>query len=444
MTEELTITAVDSHVDTETQSDREQLQQIAEPTTGIITGVRRVSVPPDEPAVESYVVEREDFTPFTDGNGMGHSEGGCAFTRDSALVAAYGEAIERYCGCVYREEHLRTAAFDDLADPALDPTKVVNFAAHQRAAMDGDTDLCGTEDQIAWVAGVDLGSEETTQIPAQLVYLSYPPAAEPFIRNPISTGLATGQDRAMAIEHGLAECIERDAFMIYYLTATELPRIALDTAPPRIQRLARRVTAHGCELTVVDATTDLGVPVAIAVCVDRSCRPAVTVAAAAGLDAASVIEDAIAEVVQTRLATIHQLDATDRTPGDIDPADIDSFAERGLLWADPDRIADLACWIDSERTTSFAAFAADAPTSLVDAVTDAGYDAYAVDVTTREIAALGVTVQRVIVPRLQPLYLVERLRYLGGNRLESVPVEMGYRTTPLDPAASNTVPHPFP
>jgi len=441
----ITVTDGDSHRGAENHSDHERLQQIANPTTGIITGVQRVPVPPGEPNIESYVVVREDFTPFTDGEPMPHDEGGCAFTSDAALTATYGEAIERYCGCVYQSDALRTAAFDDLAEPALDPTVVVNFSAQQRAEMPSESELCDTDDTISWVSGVDLGSGAPTLIPAQLVYLSYPPTAEQFIRNPISTGLAAGSEPGMAIHNGLTECIERDAFMIYYLTATELPVIDIGTTPPQIQRITDRITARGIELTVLDATTDLGVPVAIAVLVDPKSRPALTVAAAAGVNPTAVITDAIAEVLQTRLSTIHRLENTN-SPAEIVDSEIDSFGDRALVWADHDQLSALDYWIESERTTTFDAFAPAESTEIdpVESVTTAGYDAYAVDITTRDIDSLGVTAQRVIVPRLQPLYLQERLRYFGGDRLSRVPVDMGYRERPLDEDAINTVPHPFP
>lgn len=429
-----------------------RLERIADPETGIITGIRRVPVPPGEPAIESYVVDREDFAPLTDGTAMPHEEGGCGFERDEALVATYGEAVERYCGCLYRQASFRTASYADLTEPAVDPTAVVNFSARQRAAMAGVDSLCSVDDELSWVAGTDLATGATTHVPAQLVYLSYPPNAEPFIRNPISTGLAAGSTRAMAVRNGLCELIERDAFMIYYLTETELPVVDLATAPPRLRRLVDRVTAHGLELTVLDATTDLGVPVAIAVLVDRRSRPAVTVAAAGGPDAAAVIESALEEAVQTRLWGIHNIDELG-SPADLDPGEITSFRDRGLFWAAPERIADLDFWIESSREATFGEFVAAeladgtdaAPDgSVVDRVTAAGYDCYGVDVTTRDVAALGFTVQRVVAPRLQPLYLLERLRYFGGDRLSAVPVEMGYRTTPPTEDSLTTVPHPFP
>jgi ribosomal protein S12 methylthiotransferase accessory factor len=421
-----------------------RLRQIADPTTGIITGLRRISVPPGEPAIENYVVDREDFAPLTDGEAIAHSEGGCAFTKQDALVAAYGEAIERYCGCVFRQEDLHTASYTDISDPAIDPTTVVNFSSQQRESM-ADASLCGVDDELSWVVGENLDSGAKIHIPAQLVYLSYPPDAEPFVRNPISTGLAAGSSREMALCNGLCELIERDAFMIYYLNTTELPIIDIDTASPRIQRLVDRVIAHGLELTLLDATTDLGVPVVIAVLVDRESRPAVTVAAAGGPGATAVIESALEEVVQTRLWTIDQLDDQARSPEDLAFDEITSYEDRGLFWSIHERINALDFWIESRRTTTVDEFDTDLTGGEIgDQVTAAGYDCYAVDVTTREISNQGFSVQKVIAPRLQPLYLLERLRYFGGDRLTETPVEMEYQQTPLTEATLNTVPHPFP
>lgn len=423
-----------------------RLQQIANPTTGIITGIKRIPVPPDEPAIEAFVAEREDFAPVTDGQAMAHEEGGGAFTTAAARIATYGEAIERYCGCVYRADAFRRAAYDELQESAIDPTAVVNFSQNQREAMDRRSDLCGPTDELSWVAGDALHTGETAFVPAQLVYLSYPPSEEPFIRNPISSGLAAGESREMAVRNGLCELVERDAFVSYYLTETELPVIDPASGPPRIRRLVDRVTPNGLELTLLDATTDLGVPVGIAVLVDRNTQPAVTVAAAAGVDAAGVIESALAEVAQTRLSAIHRLDNTAQTPDDIDAGEITGYADRGLFWAAHDRISDLDFWIESDRETSSSEFGMDTGENCdpVEQVTAAGYESYAVDVTTRDISNLGVSVQRVVAPRLQPLYLVEQLRYFGGNRLYETPVKMGYRDSEPSDGDLNTVPHPFP
>ena len=440
---ELSSSDPDEHGEPSTLS---RLAQIQNPRTGLITGVRRVPIPPDEPAIAAYVVEREDFEPLTDGQAMAHEEGGAAFGDEAARGATFGEAIERYCGCLYREEGLRTAAYTDLPESALDPTTVVNFSDDQRRAVDDSTGLCERDDELSWVAGEALTTGDTAVVPAQLVYLSYPPALEAFIRNPVSSGLAAGESREMAIHSGCCELVERDAFVTYYLTETELPVIDPTPAPPRVRRLIGRVSAHGLEVTLLDATTDLGIPVVIAVLIDREARPAVTVAAAAGMSIPAVVESALAEAVQTRLSAIQRLDATDRSPADVAVEDITTFADRALFWASQDRITDLDFWIESDRETTVDAMGPDDAATLdpVERITAAGYDLYAVDVTTRDVSNLGFGVQRVIAPRLQPLYLVERLRYFGGERLYETPVEMGYRESTPRETDLNRVPHPFP
>jgi len=179
-------------------------------------------------------------------------------------------------------------------------------------------------------------------------------AAEPDVIL-LSEHLARSDSWEAANEHGVAS----DATLVKTrLTETELPVIDLDTAPPRIQRLANRVTAHGLELSVMDGTTDLCVPAVIAILVDRVSRPAVTVAASAGPDATAVLESALEEVVQTRLAGIYQLEQTDRSPAAVTLQEISSYEDRRLFWSVQDRISDLEFWIESHRETTVDEFSA--------------------------------------------------------------------------------------
>jgi ribosomal protein S12 methylthiotransferase accessory factor len=63
---------------------------------------------------------------------------------------------------------------------------------------------------------------------------------------------------------------------------------------------------------------------------------------------------------------------------------------------------------------------------------DAGYEVIVADITTPEIAEVGFSVVRVIVPGLIPLHSDHRYPFLGARRLSAVPY-------PLNP-----FPHPFP
>ena len=66
-----------------------------------------------------------------------------------------------------------------------------------------------------------------------------------------------------------------------------------------------------------------------------------------------------------------------------------------------------------------------------------------VDATTPDIKELGYKVVRVIIPELQPLYLNERYKYLGNERLYKIPKNLGYRDSETREEELNTIPHPF-
>jgi ribosomal protein S12 methylthiotransferase accessory factor len=66
-----------------------------------------------------------------------------------------------------------------------------------------------------------------------------------------------------------------------------------------------------------------------------------------------------------------------------------------------------------------------------------------VDLTSPDVAALGVRVVRAVVPGFHPLVFGHRLRALGGTRLWTVPQALGYPG--VSPGSGdNPSPHPFP
>ena len=70
--------------------------------------------------------------------------------------------------------------------------------------------------------------------------------------------------------------------------------------------------------------------------------------------------------------------------------------------------------------------------------------AYAVDVTSPDVAAAGLRVVHVLVPELCALDVLEGARFLGGRRLYQAAFEAGLVPGPLGPPDLNPDPHPFP
>lgn len=428
-------------------ADKDVLQASADlidPTYGIIRDITVAQSLPDEPAIFTTKVDREHPDQLTDGYPLSPSEGGCALDQSQAIISGIGEAVERYCACIYRNESLCLSTYQDL-DRALDPTEVTNFSTQQRHS--GDVPSPGYEhgDELRWVQAERLEDGADIAVPAQLAYLNYNRGSEPLIRNPISTGLAAGMTRSAAIDRGALEVVERDAFMTYYLTKTQLPRIQLDIQTEAIKALTDRLERAAIDWYLLDARTDTEVPIVIAVLVADEV-PAVTVSAAAHGTATGAVQSALEEALQIRLYQRHLLEAGS-DPVDL-PAVDNAAIERDtrlLGWAREEAADKLPFWIESSHSMALSALRNAAPPTDSRSATlvDDTFEQYVVDLTTDDVAQVGFTVIRVIAPTAQPLYLREATPYLDTDRLRSVPKARGYETAFQNTDELNEYPHPF-
>ncbi len=75
---------------------------------------------------------------------------------------------------------------------------------------------------------------------------------------------------------------------------------------------------------------------------------------------------------------------------------------------------------------------------------DKGLKVIVVDLTTPDIAEVGLCVVRVLIPGMQPLSGDHRIRYLGGTRSYEMPHLLGYSDRNSTEAEINPYPHPFP
>lgn len=413
---------------------------------GVLRAVDLTPAPPDEPEMYHTVVERSHPDELTDGHEFSPSEGGGSLDREKAIVSAIGEGVERYCSCIYRAKDLRKETYDDIEN-GIDPADVVNFSDEQIASGDAPASLYTDDSEIRWVESRRVSDGADVFVPAQLVYLNYDRSSEPFIRNPISTGLAAGMDNVTATIQGILEVVERDAFMVYYLTKTPLSKIDLQETTDSIDLLTDRLDRKGIDWYLFDARTDVGIPVVISVLVDVE-TPTVTVAADAGIDILGAVRGALEEALQTRLYQRHII-SNGESPIRFEDVERESInRDRRILgWSHEDAPDELAFWTESDRTTAVEKIRAE---TEIDDVTripefvDRTLNLYTVDITTRDVAEAGFSVVRAIAPEAQPLYLREEHRYWDTTRLESVPEQRGHRTEIPENEPINDYPHPFP
>jgi ribosomal protein S12 methylthiotransferase accessory factor len=430
-----------------TDEIRNAAQALVDTRCGVIKKVSVTESPPGEPMIYSSAIDRETPAEITDGRDFTPMEGGCSIEREQAAAAAVGEAVERYCASIYRAEQLACGAYSEI-DDAIDPERVVTFDPDQQPGLAERRELYTDGDQLRWVKGSRQPDGERVAVPAQLVYLNYDEPAESVIRSPISTGLAAGMDRAGAVRRGMLEVIERDAFMLYYLTKAELPQIEIDGATSEIRTITGRLDRAGLDWVVLDARTDLDVPVVIAVLIDDGPGPTVSVAASAHTTAETAVKRALEEAIQTRLYQRYLL-ATSEEPIDLSTLQRAEIGrkERVLGWCHESVRGKLSFWRDSDRSIQLATISEQSDCrshAELQQKANSELTFYISELTTRDISEVGFTVVRALAPSAQPLYLLEENRYWERTRLESVLENCEYdlRCPPADQL--NEYPHPFP
>jgi ribosomal protein S12 methylthiotransferase accessory factor len=118
---------------------------------------------------------------------------------------------------------------------------------------------------------------------------------------------------------------------------------------------------------------------------------------------------------------------------------VESFEDHIRYYADSRRVAP-ADFLDASaervRAEAIGPVEGDLVYELCRRVRAAGSSAYAVDVTSPDVAELGLVVTKVIAPELCSLDVLHSARFLGGRRL--------YEAGGIAPSDVNPYPHPFP
>jgi ribosomal protein S12 methylthiotransferase accessory factor len=341
-----------------------------------------------------------------------------------ALMRALGEGLERYAAGVYRGSDLARAP------PAAVP-EAVGPGAFVRP---DDTPAVDPESPIRWVAGVDLAAGRgDTDADGRGVYLPaeaalFPPPTERYLR-PVSTGLGLGRDTVGAVLSGLTEVVERDATMLSWYSTFEPLELAVEDET--YETLARRARSEGLSTTALLVTVDVDVPVVVAAVHREGEWPRFAAGAAAAVDPTAAARDALTEALQnwTELRSMGRSAAGEESTAIARYAETPGPARR---------------WLDADGPVPADSVADDPPADrsaalnrVLDRLAAAGCEAYAVDLTTRDVARAGFSAVRVVVPDAQPLF-VDVDQPFFGERAERVPTELGFETRFDGP------PHPFP
>jgi ribosomal protein S12 methylthiotransferase accessory factor len=264
-----------------------------------------------------------------------------------------------------------------------------------------------------------------------------------------SSGTACAATVEEAVQAGLLELLERDAFMITWYARLSLPRLDW-WSQGRLLDLERRyfAPARAC-YEVVDLTAFWDVPTLAAVV--RARNGAIGVGAAAAPTVERAWLKALSEAFAVRAWASALRAAEPHRDFGADLSGIETFADHIRFYADEANAA-RAAFLTASRSTrpvvDVRPLDGGTPLARIEALcrrlANRGSGAFAVDVTAPDVRAAGLCVAKVVVPELCPLDVPYAARYLGGRRIYDEPCRLGLRSRPLDSADVNPDPHPFP
>ncbi|HEX5751297.1 MAG TPA: YcaO-like family protein [Archangium sp.] len=436
-----------------------RMESLLSPRVGIGGELTPMPRHAGEPLVYLYNVETALLGP----QGMRPSRpiaGGAGFSPEEAAVSALGELVEGYCAAYVVPDHIVRGSYRELRQhhEMLEPERFALFSERQYETPGFPYPRFSEDAPCSWVWGYSLVRRKPLLVPASRVYMPYTlKADEPDVGPTISTGLATGSSLEGAIVSGLQECMERDAFTLFWMNSLPVRRIQLRNASRSTragQLFHQHLEAPGYEYRAYDITSDLGVPTTYSMLACPSARgPLYIVGGATRLDGGQATLKALMETVQTRPYVLWLMERDPHWRPAADFSNVVDFPFSCRLYTVAEELRPHLLSVE-ERVTSEVSLeelprweSRDAATDLAELVQRferRGYEAVVVELTTPDIAALGLRVVRVVTPELQQLHADHRYPFLGGKRLYDVPVRLGYRSEPADETQLNPYPHPYP
>ncbi|WP_336326338.1 YcaO-like family protein [Halovenus sp. HT40] len=347
--------------------------------------------------VPYYLAQSCDTAGFSDASAARESAG-VDPEWNAAFMKALGEGLERYCAGIYRTADLERGA----------PEAIEEAVAPSAFVCEDDPD---PSTPIEWVRGEELTSGGERLLPAEFVY--HPPPEHRY-HSPVTTGLGLGNAAVEALLSGLYEVIERDAMMLSWYSSFEPLGLAIDGGD--YETMIKRADSEGYSVQTLLLTQDVDVPV-VAAAVTGDEWPKLAFGTAADLDVRAAAESALAEALQnwTELRGMGSDEAAD------------AMGAIGQYASDPGPARD---FVDPETTVPAESVGPESVPSgegeldaVLERLTDAGLDAYATRLTTRDAEALGFEAVRAVVPAAQPLTFGEPY---FGERARTVPEALGF------------------
>lgn len=398
-------------------------------TVGIVPFVRRVPGPFRAYTAGANPAATDDVVTLA--SRLRSQSGGKGLTLSAARTGALAEALERDSMRARGDEPTVRARISDL-DDAIHPNDIQLFSDQQceRAAallalgIDGSPDGPGhrsvpvpfdTDAEHDWSPVADWTTGERRWMPASLMWFGWPvPPGHP---TGSSNGAASGNTIEEAVLQGLLELVERDSVALWWHPRCRRPAIDLDSwDDPRITAALAPQRVRGTEAWVLDVSSDLGIPAAVAVATGlHTALPGPLLGFGAHVDPVLAVTRALGELAQMQ-ATLLGVAESGRIDiaGEAERAWFTEVTPDSEPWLAPHGLVrpEVLPAVPDYRSLH------EALEDVVARIRRRGYDVLWADATRRDI---GMPVVRTWAPGLRHFWN----RY-GPGRLFDVPPTLGW------------------
>lgn len=429
------------------------IDTLIDPHVGIIQHLREVPPEAGDPDFFEYVAKAANTRAFTRQQNF-YNTGGASFDRSLAMAKAVGEAVERYCGAIFDVEALPLHSYESAPFACVSPTDFALYSETQYSDPGFPWVTFENSTPIRWVAAVDMHTGSICYVPAAMVYVPYfyyQGAGDAPIVQPISTGLACHCSPTEAAIGAICEVIERDAFTITWQAGLPRAQVRIETLSDGNYQLVQRFERSGSTVTILDITTDVGVPTFLSILRSEMAEaPALVTAGSADLDPEQAVRKSLEELEHTRRYAQFIKDKLPRLCPEPGHGNVQAQADHLNFWADHANLHLADCLFASKVRIGFdevAHLATDDPQRnlriLLERVASTNHRVLLVDLTTPDVRDLGLSVVRAILPGFHPLFMGYRTRAAGGRRLKEIPKRLGLAGLSLA-GGDNPSPHPYP
>lgn len=210
-------------------------QSLIDPIYGVIKRIRDVkhheSIPKTVTTVQADVANMRHVGPHSNSvfcQGSNHKD------QRSAYFAAIGESVERYCANIVAGHTLVRGSYSELQRKglrALHPKELVLFSEKQYATAGFPFQKFDVDTPTCWSLGRCHTTGEDIWVPSSFVYVNWHTGAqksEPVLNFAPFAGIAAGDSQEMAVVNGVHEILERHATMVWWLNGHPLPAITAD------------------------------------------------------------------------------------------------------------------------------------------------------------------------------------------------------------------------